>query len=126
MPSGRYPTGMWKHVSKLFALSVVFLAGCSNAPLAGTMDLIFPSKPTRNRNPDPRDLFDRDKDALPPPEVIPRDRDESLPPPRTGGLRSNLRTEEPRPDPFRPRDSDPLPPPLPASGFLDPIGPGRN
>lgn len=107
-------------------LIAIALAGCSNAPVAGTMDTIFPSKPQRTRNPDPRNLFDRDKDPLPPPEVIPRERDDSLPPPRTGGLRSNPRTEEPRADPFRPRDTDPLPPPLPAPGFLDPIGPGRN
>ena len=107
-------------------LIAIALAGCSNAPVAGTMDTIFPSKPQRTRNPDPRNLFDRDKDPLTPPEVIPRERDDSLPPPRTGGLRSNPRTEEPRADPFRPRDTDPLPPPLPAPGFLDPIGPGRN
>jgi len=116
----------------LIACSCLWLAGCSNAPIAGTMDLIFPSKPVRNRNPDPKDLFDRERDPLTPPDVIPRDRDDPLPPPRSGGLRSNPRTEtepETRRDPFRPRPtdpSDPLPPPLPAPGFLDPIGPGRN
>ncbi len=124
-PAG-YVAGM-RYLPLLVAVACSAFAGCSNAPVAGAMDTIFPSKPQRSRNPDPRDLFDRDKDALPPPELIPRDRDDSLPPPRTGGLRSNPRTEpEPRADPFRPRGDDSLPPPLPAPGFLDPIGPGRN
>ena len=129
------PPGMRKHIPALIALYAFGLAGCSNAPIAGTMDTLFPSKVTRTRNPDPRDLFDRDRDPLPPPDLRSRDRDrdDSLPPPRNAGeLQSNPRTEPERPlrgDPFRPHSTDPgepLPPPLPAPGFLDPIGPGRN
>ena len=114
----------------LIAAASLGLAGCSNAPIAGTMDNLFPSKPVRNRNPDPKDLFDRDRDPLQPPDLIPRDRDDPLPAPRSGGLRSNPRADEPasRVDPFRPRSddpADPLPAPLPAGGFLDPVSPGR-
>jgi len=93
------------------------------------MDNLFPSKPTRTRNPDPRDIFDRDRDPLPTPDLRSRNPDDPLPPPRNiGGLQSLPRGESDpvRPDPFRPRGDDPLPPPLPAPGFLDPIGPGRN
>ena len=110
------------------AIVGIALAGCSNAPIAGTMDNLFPSKPSRTRNPDPRDIFDRDRDPLPEPNLR---RDDGLPPPgRVGGLQSRPRNDvEPpavRPDPFRSRTEDPLPPPLPAPGFLDPIAPGRN
>ena len=122
----RYGTGM-RCLPFLTAVACVALAGCSNAPIAGTMDTLFPSKPSRSRNPDPRDIFDRDKDPLPEPNLR---RDDALPPGRVGGLQSRPRTDsEPpavRPDPFRSRTDDPLPPPLPAPGFLDPVGPGRN
>lgn len=110
------------------------LTGCSNAPLAGTMDTLFPSKAMKKRgNPDPKDIFDKDRDPLPEPTLRDRNRelDDALPPPRGVGERMSLpRTEkEPtggRGDPFRPRKTDDDPPPLPAPGFLDPIGPGRN
>ena len=126
----RYFGAMRVLVSTIILFTCVCGAGCSNAPIAGTMDNLFPSKPVRNRNPGPRDLFDREKDPLPPPDLIPRDQDDPLPAPRSGGLRSNPRTEDPAPrlDPFRPRSNDPadpLPAPLPAGGFLDPVGPGR-
>ena len=109
------------------------LAGCSNAPIAGTMDTLFPSKPTRKPATDPRDIFDREKDPLPAPDLRSRERDDALPPPgRSGGLESFPRTDGTPPaisrgDPFRPRSNEEsLPPPLPAPGFLDPVGPGRN
>ena len=126
----RYAAGMRCFPFTISALCLT-LAGCSNAPVAGTMDTLFPSKPSRTRDPDPRDIFDRDRDPLPAPDLRSRDRDDPLPPPgRVGGLQSNPRRDaDPpavRPDPFRSRNDDPLPPPLPAPGFLDPIGPGRN
>ena len=124
----RYAAGM-RCLPFLAAAVCLALSGCSNAPIAGTMDTLFPSKPSRTRNPDPRDIFDRDRDSLPTPDLRSRDRDDPLPPPgRVGGLQSLPRVEpDPvRADPFRPRNDDPLPPPLPAPGFLDPIGPGRN
>ena len=122
---------MRDRLAAMILFSCVWGTGCSNAPLAGTMDNLLPSKPVRNRNPDPKDLFEREKDPLRPPDLIPRDRDDPLPAPRSGGLRSNPRTDvepAPRGDPFRPRSTDPadpLPAPLPAGGFLDPVGPGR-
>ena len=122
-----------KRIPYMLAVAALALTGCSNAPIAGTMDTLFPSRPTRKPATDPRDIIDRERDPLPPPDFRSRDRDDPLPPPRIiGGLQSQQRTEpEPpaRGDPFRPRRDDSaesLPPPLPAPGFLDPIAPGRN
>ena len=126
---------MRKPISLLIALIGALLAGCSNAPIAGTMDTIFPSKLSRKPNRPLRDNLDIDRDPLPTPDLSfrERDKDDSLPPPsRVGGLRSQPRSEPEQPlrgDPFRARTTDPgevLPPPLAVPGLLDPIGPGRN
>jgi hypothetical protein len=130
---------MRKTISLLIAFTGGLLAGCSNAPIAGTMDTIFPSKLSRRPNRPLRDNLDIDRDPLPTPDLNfrererDRERDDSLPAPsRVGGLRSQPRSEPEQPlrgDPFRARTADPgeaLPPPLPVPGLLDPIGPGRN
>jgi hypothetical protein len=70
---------------------LVGLTGCSNAPLAGTLDCLFPSRAMHRTAPNPKppdDLFrPRDRDTLPPPDMreldtprVPRDgRLEGLP-----------------------------------------------
>jgi hypothetical protein len=61
-------------MSRLWLLAVLLLPGCSNAPIAGTLDCLFPSRlrgsPDRGRAADPT----RDRDLLDPPGVTPVDR----------------------------------------------------
>ena len=62
---------------RIWPIALMFLAGCSTAPLTGLMDCVvpsrlnpdrdFPARPNRDRN-------DRDRDVGPlPPDVYPRD-----------------------------------------------------
>jgi len=98
---------------------IPFLAaiGCSNAPLAGTLDCLVPSKVGKHGPANPK----LDGDNLPPPN-LPTRPDDPLPP--RASLDSNpKKTDEPwKPLKDRPENSglgDPLPAPLPSSGFLD-------
>lgn len=53
------------------------VVGCTNRPLAQTLDCIFPSKAQRRPEPPPDGLFrpaDRDRDPLPPPVFDPNPR----------------------------------------------------
>lgn len=105
--------------------------GCSNAPLAGTLDCIFPARTNTRPNgnlPKPDDLFrptDRDRNTLPDPEpVLPRlrrdpdtsGRLEGLPkigeplPTESSPVRRDANTtgdRMPLPAPSFPRDPDP-------------------
>lgn len=113
---------------------VVWQCGCSNAPLAGTLDCIFPSRGQRPAaprggfddlldKPPPERLRDRSRDPLPEPDMRdtrPRDGGlEGLPkigdpfptddPPR--GRRDANTTNDsrlPLPAPSFPRDQDPV------------------
>jgi len=98
-------------------LFVLALAGCSNAPLAGTLDCLVPSKVGKNGPGNPKLAGE----PLPPPNLPTRPED-PLPP--RGSLESNpKKTEEPwKPLNDRPGNTglgDPLPAPLPAPGYVD-------
>jgi hypothetical protein len=56
-------------------MSILILAGCSTAPVAGALDCLFPSK--AGRNPD-YPTRPPDFDRIPPPDLGPPD---ALPPP---------------------------------------------
>ena len=88
----------WSATVLLLAIAL-FGAGCSNAPIAGTMDCFFPSKARYKTEPRPGD-----DDRFPP---RPRDRD-SLPDPEPGPFeRDRGRVELPRiGQPFRPSSGD--------------------
>ena len=98
---------------------IPFLAvlGCSNAPLAGTLDCIFPSKIGKHGPANPK----ADGDTLPPPNLPTRPED---PVPPRGNLQSNPKnSEEPwkplKDKPDTPGLGEPLPAPLPSSGYLE-------
>ena len=100
---------------RYFALFVIFTAaGCSNAPLAGTLDCLFPSKLGKHGPVNPRP-----DESLPPPNLPTRPED-PLPP--RGSLESNPRSRDPWKPLDRPETSglgEPLPAPLPAPGYVD-------
>jgi hypothetical protein len=62
-------------VKRLSPLLLILLAGCSTAPIAGTLDLIRPSRATPSE-PRPERGPDRGPDRIPPPG------DDFLVPPR--------------------------------------------
>jgi hypothetical protein len=98
----------------LLALSV----GCSNRPLAQTLDCLFPSKAQRRPEPPPDGLFrPTDSDPLPPPIFDPNPRT-----PPGGGL---PRIGDPvAPDGTRP-SSDAMPSTREPSGGAYPLPGGR-
>lgn len=86
-------------MARLLLFGLLFLPGCSNAPIAGTLDCIFPSRvrpsptvvdPDRERPPDV--IRPKDRSPLPPVEPYPFDD------PRRGD-RSRLADPISRPDP---------------------------
>lgn len=117
---------MYHRLLPLFALAL--LAGCSNAPVAGTLDCIFPSRlrsaggaPDLERLPAPTRPVDPvppiERSPLPPQEPYPFD-DPRRTAPAFGEPLSRTPTPAPRPQPgdpplLRPPVGleDPLPPP---------------
>jgi hypothetical protein len=104
---------MMKHLALFLILAAT---GCSNAPLAGTLDCLFPSKVGKHGPVNPRP-----DESLPPPNLPTRPED-PLPP--RGSLDSNPRDR--KDDKWKPLDrpetsglGEPLPAPLPAPGYLD-------
>jgi hypothetical protein len=108
--------------ARLLSLPLLALAvGCSNRPLASTLDCFFPSKAQRRPEPPPDGLIrPTDNDPLPPPNFDPNPRT----PPRDNGL---PRIGDPvAPDGTRPR-SDEVPwTREPAPGAMPLPGGGRN
>lgn len=99
---------MLESIRRLVPLAVLALAGCSNAPLAGTLDLIRPSRPER---------LGLDRGLLGPAEAPPPSGGGRLPvppvPPAEVLTPQNSGSEFVPPAP-PPGNSLPLPPPEPS------------
>jgi hypothetical protein len=102
-------------MARWFPLLTLLLVGCSNAPLAGTLDLVAPSRPSR---------LGLDPKLPPPNEASPPGRlQQPAPPPLEVVPPPAAINPVPRQPPL-PSSSLPQPDPPPAPPYRPPIPPG--